>query len=36
LRRHTDFPNLFVVRRASYVAVKARYSYFRLTGAELE
>ena len=36
LRRRTDFSNLFVVRRVSYVEVKARYSYFRLTGAELE
>ena len=36
LRRRTDFSNLFVVRCASYVVVKARYSYFRLRGAELE
>ena len=36
LRRRTDFSKLFAVRRVSYVEVKARYSYFRLTGAELE
>jgi len=32
LRRRTDFSNLFVVRRASYVVGKARYSYFQLLG----
>jgi len=36
LRPRTDFLIIFTPKRASYVEVKARYSYFRLTGAELE